>query len=758
MRPLLRIVVPAFAWLAHGLAVQAQPPFYDPGTVHDIRLWFDDPHWRETLESLYVQGDKGRLTGTLSIDGLLYTGVGVRYKGYSSVSVGRAKNPFNIKLDHTIAGQGHQGFRKLKLSNITSDPSCLRETLGYEVARDHMPASRANFATLHVNDTLIGLYTNVEAVNKDFVQRWWGDRKGSFFKGNPPVVSPSGENCNLSDSPGPDSTDYYGVYSIESDQGWGHLLELITTLNQDAEQVDQVLNVDRALWMHAFNYALINFDSYVGYAQNYYLYRDPNGRWNTIPWDLNMSFASFRLTDASLYWNGFSIANAISMDPLMHHNAPSILPRPLMRNLFADATHRRMYIAHLRTIIAGWFANGRYYDRALAMRTLIDPYVQADTNAFFSHQEFLDNLDLPVSGITTYPGIAQLMEARSAWLLGYPGYLGHPEIGAPVHMPQDLAVGETITITVAVEAAEEVMLGHRFADGGVFQRLAMHDDGLHGDGGAGDGVYGIMLTAASNLLQYYIYAQNTGAGAFLPERAEHEFFSIQTRILPGHLVINEVMALNGGVVLNEDHEASDWIELYNPGPFTVSTVGLHLSDDPASPQKWALPPRTLIPGEFMIVWADERDDLGGHHANFKLGAQGETLTLAYDADAIIDQLTFGTQYPISTTGRYPNGTGPFRELPPTFNAVNTIGLKDNVDRRLLLYPNPATTELNAIVRMTPPLETQVFGTDGRAMGATVTHATNERIRLATHGFAAGHYVLRVRSAEGDLHEPFIIIE
>ena len=73
--------------------------------------------------------------------------------------------------------------------------------------------------------------------------------------------------------------------------------------------------------MHALNYTLINFDSYIGYAQNYYLYKDITKQFNPIIWDLNMSFGSFRLTDASsIYFNGFDITQAQQMDPLIHHN------------------------------------------------------------------------------------------------------------------------------------------------------------------------------------------------------------------------------------------------------------------------------------------------------------------------------------------------------------------------------------------------------------------------------------------------------
>jgi len=54
----------------------------------------------------------------------------------------------------------------------------------------------------------------------------------------------------------------------------------VDVLNEDPGNIETVLNVDRTLWMHAFNYVLINFDSYIGYAQNYYIYEDINGRFN----------------------------------------------------------------------------------------------------------------------------------------------------------------------------------------------------------------------------------------------------------------------------------------------------------------------------------------------------------------------------------------------------------------------------------------------------------------------------------------------
>ena len=48
-----------------------------------------------------------------------------------------------------------------------------------------MPAPKANFANVFINDTLWGLYTNVEAINRDFVSTNFGQRKKPFIKCDP---------------------------------------------------------------------------------------------------------------------------------------------------------------------------------------------------------------------------------------------------------------------------------------------------------------------------------------------------------------------------------------------------------------------------------------------------------------------------------------------------------------------------------------------------------------------------------------------
>ena len=72
--------------------------------------------------------------------------------------------------------------------------------------------------------------------------------------------------------------DYYDYYRLESLYGWSQLYGLIDTLNNFPNSLDDNLNIDRTLWMHAFNYVLVNLTPWHGDVlfTNYYLYERIN--------------------------------------------------------------------------------------------------------------------------------------------------------------------------------------------------------------------------------------------------------------------------------------------------------------------------------------------------------------------------------------------------------------------------------------------------------------------------------------------------
>lgn len=741
-----------FFWISlflFSLGAFGQDLFYNSQEIQEIRIQFSQNNWDQILDSLYIAGDKERIEATLFINGIQYDSVGVRYKGYSSCSIDQIKNPFNIKLNYLIEGQKHEGFDKIKLSNVIQDPSFLREVLSYEIVRKYMPASESNFANVYVNDTLIGLYSNVEAVNNEFLEKHFKGSDNVFVKGNPKTVDLYGENSNLSQSPGMDSLDYTSLYSMESIFGWRVLYDFIDTLNNEISEIEKVLNVDQTLWMHALNYTLINFDSYIGYAQNYYLYQDDAGRMNPILWDLNMSIGSFRLTDASTFYDGFTPEQAKRIDPLSHFKEYSVFLRPLMRNLFENSRYRKMYLAHIRTIVEENFFSQDYLMRAQLLHNLIDSSVQNDTNKFYSYDNFQDNLYQTVSDLVEYPGIVDLIEGRASYLSSYPGFQGEPEIAVVEIFSEESTANDTILIKAHVTDATEVFIAYRNSEDLLFSKERMNDAGLDGDAIVGDSIFSFQFFFEGQSLDYYIYAENDSAGVFSPERAAYEYHNFSKQINSTGIVINELMAYNSNVIEDQYGEYDDWIELYNTSENTLFLGGLFLSDESSNLSKWPLPNDQLTKDSYLIIWADNEEHQGPNHASFKLSSEGETIFLS-DADhVIIDSISFPIQFENISYARSPNGTGTFSFFSPTFNLSNNQAtpIPSENNFYVSMQPNPCYDELeikiesqtNSLIKITDIFGTILFQ---KSVPAGIT-ATD----LSLSKWISGFYLVTIKSSE-----------
>lgn len=719
----------------------AQSDFYSLDHIPDIRLYFQQSNWDFLLDSLYLIGSEARLGGDVIIDGTLYSNVGVRYKGYSSYSSSRDKNPFNIDLNYALPDQNHQGIQKIKLSNVIQDPSFVREVLSYEIARKYMPSSKANYANVFVNDTLIGVYTNVQPVDGDFLQSHFYSSENTFVKCNPETVDLNGGNANLSNAPGTNLYDYESLYDMKSsgDYDWTNLYGLIDVLNEDIGSVESLLNVDRTLWMHALNYVLINFDSYVGYAQNYYLYQDNNLQFQPILWDMNMSFASYRLSDDSDNWDGFTIEEAKTIDPLQHFNSFSVHARPLLRNLFENDTYRRMYLAHIKTIVEENLVNQDYYTRAAYMQSIVDASVYNDSNKFYGYDDFVTNLDTTVNDLVDYPGIKDLMEGRSTYLMNYPGMDDAPELTNIIENSPSDQSHEDLWISVKVNSSlpTSVYFAFRETNTDLFQVVSMFDDGAHGDGSVNDSVYGVYFSDPSPYLQYYIYAENDSAGMFAPRRAAYEFYELKLRKTTRDITINEVM-LENQVVEDDFDEQDPWLELFVQGSSKLNLADLQISVNQESP--WTLTNRVVSENEYYTIWLDEQSTQGSNHAPFYI-AIGDTVYLRNSDGTVIDSTIVLSYDGVTSFARYPNGTGDFKELLPTHNKENIDATQALFTNTIFVYPNPASDEVT--VRLNSNKATlSILALEGKVvlLGYDLQEGANI---IDTSQFAQGVYLLRV---------------
>lgn len=95
------------------------------------------------------------------------------------------------------------------------------------------------------------------------------------------------------------------------------------------------------------------------------------------------------------------------------------------------------------------------------------------------------------------------------------------------------------------------------------------------------------------------------------------------------LVINEAVSSNIEFE-DEQGDSEDWLELYNNSDQAISLAGWSLTDDPLEPQQWLLPDMELGAGEYLLIWASDKDlaVVGSPlHTNFKISSSGETLYL-----------------------------------------------------------------------------------------------------------------------------------
>ena len=648
------LLTSAFLLTINSLKAQS---FYDEATIQTIEITFAQSNWDFLLDQAATTTDDYILATSVTINGTVFDSVGVKYKGNSTYNPNQVKNPFHIELD-TYKSQDYQGFTDIKLSNVKNDPSFVREVLSYKIARQYMDAPRSNYANVYVNGVLIGLYTSSEAISKKFTDAHFNSKNNAFVKCNPPAgAGPGSSNFPNLVYQGTDSSLYYAGYELKSTYGWKDLTDLCDTLSNYTSAVNEILDVDRALWMLAYDNVLVNLDSYIGaFAQNYYLYRDDYKRFIPIVWDMNESFGKFSMTGT------INLPSTTSKQQLTHLLHITDANYPLVSKLLNVPQYKRMYLAHFKTILLENFNNNSYFSMAQGYQNTINQAVQNDPNKFYTSANFTDNLTMDVTsgggpGGGTAPGISNLMNARSTFLLAQNDFTQtEPTILNIIESNGSPVWNETVTITADITNENNVFLGYRSNLYAPFVRIPMYDDGTHNDGAAGDGKYGNELTMNSTFIQYYIYAENAGIGKFSPVRAEHEFYTISVASpTAGDVVINELMAANSATEMDQDGEYDDWIEIYNNTNSPINLSSYYLSDDIDNLTQWPFPNGTILPANgYLVIWADNDVLQTGFHANFKLSTGGETVFLMSDALTLADHITYPSQTADISFGRYPN--------------------------------------------------------------------------------------------------------
>jgi CotH kinase protein/EF hand len=443
---------------------------YDATVIRTLFLEFEDKDWEAQLADFHHTDVE--LPAKLIVDGKKYTNVGVHFRGLSSFMMVREghKRSLNIALDFVDPTQRLYGYKTLNLLNSHEDPTFLHTVLYLQIARNYIPAPKANFVKLAINGESWGLYVNVQQFDKNFLAESFPSSKGTRWK----VKGSPGGGGGL-DYIGDNVEDYkrrYEIKSEDSSSAWKGLIELCRILNQTPldrleEALKPILAIDEALWFLALDNALVNNDGYWVRASDYSIFRDQNGKFHIVPHDTNETFQ----TNAGFGPpGGFGRGgpgggrggtrrgpgggpgpggpgrgpgpnagpgdgaggtpaaagqpSGIVLDPLVGLNDSA---KPLRSRLLAVPSLKAQYLDHVRTIALDWLDWHKLKPVIDQYRSLIASEIEADTRKLSSYASFQKSLaDAEETKAEAPRGRPSLsLEAfakqRRAFLLNYPG-------------------------------------------------------------------------------------------------------------------------------------------------------------------------------------------------------------------------------------------------------------------------------------------------------------------------------------------------
>lgn len=510
--------------------MSAQDSFFDLGKIPEIKITFEQENWRYLLDSLRYNGE-GMLDGTVEAAGTTMEKAGVRYRSGVGFTPSSKRNGLYIQLPSDVSSDQLKGYTVLDLSSAVRDPSLVREVLAYDIIRSYVPAPKANFTKVFINEDYYGLFVNIEPLDGPFWDRYGLSGKGSLFLSNPEIVEQEPEGCNvriygsLGEDQGTNCLQNH--FDAKAGANWGALERLTQVLNSDIDKIEQVLDVDKALWMLAFNNVIANLNSYSGqYSPNYYLYQGEDGRFIPIVTNLNLAFGSFKNTGSG---SDLGVRQMIQLDPLLHSDNPSM---PLISRLLSNELYKKQYLSHMGTILADHFKDEAFKEKTAALQQEILSPLMEDVNKYYPTSDFLKSKEAIIGKKSRIPGLVDFMEKRANFLKMNPAFTILPPAISEVTVKKRERFSSQRVSDFEIQAkigkfTKRVHVYYRFSDNAAFKLAEMKDNGNSSDEQPNDDIYGVKITPPSgqNSIEYYIFAENAKAVNYSPMHYTQERYT-----------------------------------------------------------------------------------------------------------------------------------------------------------------------------------------------------------------------------------------
>jgi len=764
------------------LHAQNGDKIFDHEILHEINFEFTQSNYWTTLVNNFESNFDSSipvpyLLGNVTIDGELVDSVGVRFKGFTSYPYDSNKKPIKIDFNEFVRGKRFDGLRKLNLHIGYGDASLHRDVLAYRLMRDMgVHAPRTSWARVSFNGQYWGLYQIIEQVDREFLNRNFGETEGNLFKnkgwshleweGDTPEIYQ--QNIELKTN--------------EEENDWSGFMEFVNVLNNSTdaefkEEIEKTFNVELFLKTLAVDVATNNWDSYVEHGRNYYMYEDvATGRFNWIPWDYNFSLGggfvfgggddcfvwpsyaslttgtrtaefqdwSFGSDEITYLWDFGDGTTSEEASPTHEYATLGIYNVCLEASVGEDCIEVLCKMIDLNKNLNDCDAivSGDFDQEADVVFASV-----LEFNSFCCDQwtddceELKENVEAEINGTSSGFSIDQTGNNKILInrLLAVPEY-------------------QEIYYEQFCELMENVMVEDR-----IFDIMDTNFELI--DLAAAEEPYSL-FTYEDFLEDIGQISEEEGLKAIFTSRIEglnEELPEIYTcpvasaQVAFGEVSINEIVASNDSIGGEADPAGGypDWIELYNTQDFTIDLSDVYLSDDFTDLRKWQFPDGTMIDAhDYLIVWADNDLDQPGIHASFKLSKGGEQLYLSNAVGTMIDSISFGEQKTNVAFARVPNGIGDFKFWTTTFDRSNDDGVSDTADdifdRQVKVYPNPSSGLVNVSVQGENNKSNylELLNSSGQLLYKESNFRNSTSLDLEQ--YPSGIYLIRIINAEGNM--------
>ena len=423
---------------------------FDTSYVHTINIEIADDDW-EDLKANPTQ--KTKYQADITIDGETINDVSFSTKGNTSLSSVSSDSDsdrysFKVNFGKYVENQTYYGLNKLNLNNIYADATYMKEYVSYKIFDEAgVDSPLVSYVDIQINGEEFGLYLAIEDISESYLNRT-NDGEGELYKpetsslanmgggkGNiqPPsdMKMPDGmERPN--DMQAPDNADSSGNMERPNDMkmpggngfpngdmfsddngaslkytddevssysdifdntitnsdedDWNKVIAALKSLSEDnAESAVDTDEVIRYFVAHNF---VLNYDSYTGnMLHNYFLYEN-DGKLSLLPWDYNLAFGTFS--------GGGDMGNGENATALINTGIDSPLSgadeadRPFWEFIASDEDYLEQYHKVYDELISSFFESGKFESELERVYNMIRPYVEKDTSAFYTVDEFDD--------------------------------------------------------------------------------------------------------------------------------------------------------------------------------------------------------------------------------------------------------------------------------------------------------------------------------------------------------------------------------